>query len=98
MQFIRVYLLADGNMKRGAITNEKGIVPDPISLVWFNPENGIVLHEQAGHIKAFSYFNIPGNESFRVVFFDNHFEYKSFDEIIKKEFKNDQTSKRKARG
>ncbi len=95
MQFLRVYLESDGNIKRGAITAGE-LVPDPISRVWFCPDNGMIVHEQHNQTVCYSYTKIPGNESFRVVFFKNHFEYKTFNELVnmpvdtnKKDVKND---------
>ena len=84
MDFIRVYITNDGNIPRGFTNTPEGKKPAQGTSYWFNVDTQMVFEKRGNESLVYDYSNIPGNETFRVYFFKNHFEVKTFDELIEK--------------
>ena len=84
--FVRAYLQNDGGTKRGAVTKGK-LIPDPKREIWFNQHNGMVLQidnpsEDGSKTSCYAYDDIQGDETFKLYFFKDNFETKTFNDLI----------------
>jgi len=98
MEYLRVYLQTDGNVKRGSIT-EKGtgkLVPDKARQIWFNAQSGMICQIDQNGTAFYHCTKIQGDPTFLIRCFPDHFEKKSFDELtglIDFEIKKEDTHK-----
>jgi len=84
MEFLRVYLNNDGNIKRGAVS-KKGtgeLIPDNAREIWFNGESGMICQVDLSGTAFYHCTSIQGDPTFLVRFFKDHFEKKTFDELV----------------
>ena len=84
MEFLRAYLQNDGNIKRGAVSKKDNgnLIPDNAREIWFNAESGMICQVDQGGTAFYSVNNIQGDVTFLVRCFKDHFEKKTFDELV----------------
>jgi len=84
MEFLRAYLQNDGNIKRGAVSDKLTgkLVPDKAREIWFNCQSGMIGQVDQNGTAFYSCNNIQGDSTFLVRCFKDHFEKKTFNELI----------------
>ena len=81
--FYRAYLSNDSGTKRGATAQHGGIKPHLNLEIWFNPDTGMILEKANDKLSTYCYTKIQGDETFKVFFFDNIKESKTFTDFFK---------------
>jgi len=89
MEFLRVYLKNDGNIKRGCISDKTTgkLIPDGAREVWFNCETGMLCQtdRQGDKLPVTTFYHcskIQGDITFSIHCFSDHFEKKTYDDLV----------------